>query len=179
MEGLVDLLPIGAASQSLGILSTLVMSTTLGLLIKKLDNDNDDKDNDAATLLLALANAFSTYTVAYSICEFHYIQALHHAALRQAFKARRYARNRTDEVSSSPGVDGGFATRGWASSSYSLELISPQSFSSDSPEERHDQFVDEVSNAFGRFNAMRQMARNTMWFSLFCLILAVAALSDP
>jgi hypothetical protein len=159
MEGLGDLLPIYSMTQSLGLLSTLVLSTAVGSLIYWERANFAIYAGDPSTLFLVLANAFSTYTVAYCICECYYIQALHHAAIRQATKAKKlYAKQGTETLSRGQTMELGFG----------YEEMS-------SPEESHDRFVGEVTAAFRGFNGMRQMARNAMWLSLFCLISSVAS----
>jgi hypothetical protein len=171
MNGLADLLPILGASQSLGLLSTLVMGTAINVLIywERYDELSEItapgaqySSNDSATLLLALGNAFATYVIAYSVCEVHYIQALHHAALRHASKARRNAKN---QLSTSTGQKKAFESEVTRTGFAYTELISA--------EEKHDQLVDEVITGFSRFNSMRHMARNAMWMSLVSLTLAV------
>ena len=76
LEGLKHLLPVGKATEKLGVLSVLVMVITYSKLLLH-------PAEESATLLLAIANAFGTYTVAYSILEHYYMQTLHGALVER------------------------------------------------------------------------------------------------
>jgi len=72
LTGLHHLVPLSKASASLALLSTLIMNQTFTHLLQR--------SNDTATLLMAIGNAFSSYTVTYSILEFYYVQYMNHTA---------------------------------------------------------------------------------------------------
>merc|ERR1719161_1537149 len=67
-HGLEHISGIGQASSSLGLVATLVMAITLETLLEPTD--------EATTLLLLIANAFSVYTVTFSVLEFYYAQIM-------------------------------------------------------------------------------------------------------
>jgi hypothetical protein len=155
VEGLEHLLPIGDASASLGLVSTLVLSITL----EKLFSSANNAARGSMTLLLAVASAFSTFTTTYSILEFYYIQTLHHAAIRE--QAREKQRAPQKETDGEP-----------LESNSSKE---PFAYSELSP---YEEFSTKVTGAFAGFNGLRAMARNSMWISLVFMFSAVVTLLD-
>ena len=152
MAGLDHLLPIANAIAHLGVLGLLVMIITFNMLLGNLHGANPSFD--AATLLLAISNAFGIYTITYSILEHYYILTLHSAALSRGVNSLQRSPIR-HTVRADPEGGAGYA-----------ELLGPE------------EFVQRCTDAFATFNDMRALARNSMWMSLICLVSAVLTLAN-
>ena len=128
------------------------MIITFNMLLGNLHGANPSFD--AATLLLAISNAFGIYTITYSILEHYYILTLHSAALSRGVNSLQRSPIR-HTVRADPEGGAGYA-----------ELLGPE------------EFVQRCTDAFATFNGMRALARNSMWMSLICLLSAVLSLAN-
>jgi hypothetical protein len=128
---------IGEGASSLGLLSTLVMAVAMDGLLKE--------QQETSFLMLAVANAFSVYTVTYSILEYYYVKAI-------IGTKSKISRKRTD--------------RRWNSSL-------GQDEAANKPKYTPAHFVNTASEKFDQFYMMRAACRNSMWMSMIYIFSAM------
>ena len=175
------------------------MSITLAQLL--------NQDEETTTLLLLIANAFSVYTVTFSVLEFYYVKIILSAekrsqepehTLKLGSKYRQMHMDVTQPLSAFlkieiqkhfKGEENG-AANGARNTNASQPRLTNQTRASqgtvltvdsvmtqDIESQSDVVFVEVVTGKFASLNRLRAAARNSMWMSLLGMVLAIMKIS--
>merc|ERR1719379_1840936 len=177
--GLDHIAMLADASRSLTVIAALIFSICArGML----DMKHAAREDGMVTLYLALATAFSLYTVTYSLLEFYYAQSLK--------SADKYVSSRIeDEAEATPRMESRRAASGWSGEKITAATLSVAASGHESGggglkrvvsvTEEREALVEEVMARFSRFHDLRATSRNCMWSACFALLVAIIFHLDP